>query len=784
VSVLFDVQGTQSPAHRDRGIARYLANLAQALERRPDSRVSRYLVDPELPLPPSVEALAAAGRIGPNDRVEASEASVYHIGSLYEPGVPLGRIWPFAARDLRLVVTVYDLIPEVFRAHYLGDPNLRQQYRARTQLITRADVVLAISETTARDVIRRLGVRPQRVHVVGAGVSEQFRLPASREAAYDSAHDAMPWLEREFILYTGGFDYRKNLDRLLQAYAVLPVSLRTRHQLVVVCRLTEAQRRLLEHRAFELGIADRVSLAGFVGDHELVLLYQSAHLFVFPSLYEGFGLPIAEAQACGAPVVASRSSSLVEVVRDEEALFNPFDPASIEAAVHRALLDEDLRGRLREAAPERPAWGEVAERTAAVYDQLVAMTPRRRAGRRLRVACITPLPPNPSGIADYSYRLAAELSRHCAVDLYFDDAFGKVSEPPGLSARPLRHFEVVDAATGGYDQVLYCLGNSEFHAAALDVLRRRPGVVLAHDVRLLGAYWWLSLQSGPLTKPRSFQTMLHSMYEDGLPDELGEHGGLTLEEAEKFRIYMAREAIAASDRFLVHSRYAAGLASGDAEERHREKVHVVPFACPPPEEFEQVGPTLRQTVVGTFGIVAPVKQLTKIVDAFAFVCRDSPDTLLAIVGPPVDSSEQERYARQAEDLGIGDRVRITGALHPERYRAWVASANVAVQLRAVTHGESAASIADCLAAGVPTIVTDVGSAAELPDSCVVKIARDATPEALGHVIQSLLNDDARRAALRTAALDYARAHSFETVAATLFQVLVEEARARGRALAA
>jgi len=783
VPVLFDVQGIQSPAHRDRGIARYLLDVAYALERLPDSRVSRYLVHPELPLPPRADALAAAGRIGSNDRFHADEAGVYHIGSLYEPGVPLNRIWPIGARDLRLAVTVYDLIPEIFWQHYLANPTLRQQYRARSQLISRADAVLTISETTARDAVRRLGLRRDRVHAVGAGVSEQFRPPESRDAAYTAACAAMPWLEREFVLYTGGFEYRKNIDRLLQAYAVLPGSLRARHQLVVVCSLTEAQRQLLERRTSGLGIADRVHFAGFVDDTELVLLYQAAHLFVFPSLYEGFGLPIAEAQACGAPVVASRSPSLVELVRNEQALFNPFDPASIEAALERALVDDDLRERLRAAARERPEWDRVAERTAAVYDRLTGLKSRRPLRRRLRIACITPLPPNPSGVADYSYRLVAELAGHCRIDLFFDDAFGKVTAPPGVLSRPLRTFEAIDAASGGYDEVLYCVGNSEFHAAALDVLRRRPGVVLAHDVRLLGAYWWLSLQRRPHSDPRGFQAILHSMYRDRLPSDLGEQGGLTLEEAERFGIYMAREAIAASERFLVHSKHAAELASRDAEERHRDRIQVVPFACPAPEDFKQPELRVEQPVVGTFGIVAPVKQVSKVVDAFALVAKNVPDALLAIVGRPVDAGEATRYLRQAEALGIRDRVRVTGDVEPERYREWVASARVAVQLRAVAHGESAASITDCLAAGVPTIVTEVGSSAELPDSCVVKVERDVTVKALAAEIQRLLRDDGRRRSLRAAALEYVREHSFGTIGAKLLEILVEEARVGGRALA-
>jgi glycosyltransferase involved in cell wall biosynthesis len=354
MSVLFDVQGIQSPAHGDRGIARYLLDVVHAFERRPSSPISSYLLNPELPAPPSLKAFD--GRLRTNDRVSAAEASVYHVGSAFEPGVPLARIWPIPARELRLVVTLYDLIPEIFPEYYLADPNWRQRYRARTELVRRADAVVTISETTAEDAIRRLGLRPERVHVVGAGVSEQFRPPESREAAAVAARATMSWLEPEYLLYTGGFDFRKNIDRLLQGYALLPRALRRRHQLVVVCKLADEERELLEGRASELGVGARVHFTGFLPDADLVLLYQATHLFVFPSLYEGFGLPIAEAQACGAPVVASRSSSLGELVPQEEALFNPFDPASIEAALERALTDGALRMRLQDTPYTTDSW--------------------------------------------------------------------------------------------------------------------------------------------------------------------------------------------------------------------------------------------------------------------------------------------------------------------------------------------------------------------------------------------------------------------------------------------
>ncbi len=159
-----------------------------------------------------------------------------------------------------------------------------------------------------------------------------------------------------------------------------------------------------------------------------MLLYQAARLFVFPSLYEGFGLPLAEAIACGAPALAARTSSLVELVDDEAALFEPTDPRSIRDAIENALEDEELLRRLSEKQlHQRHTWAEVARRTASAYDELRGGT-RRRVGRSRRVALVSPLPPQASGIAEYSGRLVKHLVRFCPIDAFVD---APVTTPPG-----------------------------------------------------------------------------------------------------------------------------------------------------------------------------------------------------------------------------------------------------------------------------------------------------------------------------------------------------------------
>jgi len=765
VSVLLDIQAVQSPAHGERGIARYVLNLAAALELRHAGLVSGYLLNPGFSVPGVVEPLLGRGRVFYSDRIDPAGVRIYHVGSPIE-SVPLERLLPAYTRDKRVVVTLYDLIPKLFPETYLADPATLAWYGMRLELVRSADRILAISAATARDAVEELGVPAERVATVGAGVSEQFRRPESRQGALDELRRTYPWLQPGFVLYTGGIEPRKNIDRLLVAYAGLSRALLDEHQLVVVCRVEPGERSKLEKRLRRLGIADRVEFPGFVSDEDLVRLYQACALFVFPSLYEGFGLPVSEAIACGAPVIGSNTSSLPELVRDPDAQFDPRDPAAIRAAIEGALTNEDLRRRLEAIElDERHTWSGVADRTAAVYRELLCDPPPRR--RRKRIAFVSPLPPARSGIADVSVHLVGELTAYCDVDTFADQP--EAQAPAGVDFAPIQRFESAWRARGGYDRILVCLGNSEHHAEALALMRRHPAIVLAHDVRLTGLYGWMA-QHRPDLEPRGFQGALHAMYNGRLPPSLGERGWLGVEEYDRYGVLMAREALSLSERYLVHSQYAADLARLDADERDEAKVGVLPFGMTAPEEFDCYARAEDGVTVATFGIVGPAKQPEKVLAAFAELLGLEPEAQLVFAGP-VEPQEEARLSRVADAIGVADRVCFTGELTEDDFYRWITRASVALQLRSASNGETSATISQCLAAGVPTVVTAIGSAKELPDNAAVKVDRDVSASELAAEIHSLLTDLARQDALREAGLQHVRENSFARAAATLWQTI-------------
>jgi glycosyltransferase involved in cell wall biosynthesis len=781
--VLIDVQATQSASHRDRGVARYTAELAAALWRTHRPLVHSFLLNPDLPPPGAVEPLVASGRLCYSDRGDFrlgddDGARLLHVASPFELDVPVSRLWPAAAatRGLRLVVTLYDLIPEIFAERYLADPGLRRRYRARLELVRAADAVLAISEQTARDAVERLQIPDERIVVVGAAASASYtRGESSASDARAAARAAVSGLEARFVLYTAGMDDRKNFHGLFRAWARLPEAVREEWQLVMVCSVDDPTRAHLLHLAREAGIESRLLLPGFVPDSVLQLLYQSTDLFVFPSLYEGYGLPIAEALACGARTIGSGTSAVAELLVPE-ARFDPSSDAGIATAIERALTDDAQRARLDEQARRPlPNWDAVGDRVADAYEQLLAR-PRPAARRRPLVAVVTPLPPAASGVADYSFRLLAALREHCDVHAFadgrdrVDPQLGPPRAPDGVDVLPVRRLVDQERARGGYDCVVYCLGNSEYHAGALAQLRRRSGIVLAHEVRLTDLYALATDEPGAV--PDGFAACLAAMY-DGLPPETGAGGRLSPDDAERLGVLMAAEVAALADRFVVMSEFAADRVRLDVRPDDADRICVVPFGMPEP--VLGATPTdARAPVIASFGVVNAVKQYSLLVASLPAVLSRCPEALLAFVGPCAEA-DRDAIVALATTLGVAERVVVTGAVSEREYASWLDRAAVAIQLRRTANGESSAAVADGLAADAVLVVTGIGAGRDLPGSAVVAVSPTVSERELASVVSDLLADPERRIALAAAARDYAAQHSFPIVATRLFEAVIAPA---------
>lgn len=280
--------------------------------------------------------------------------------------------YPYFAAPLAgpapVVVTVHDLIP--LMPGYRGSARVQAYTRLAIEGTRRAAIVLTDSEASRRDIVERLKLPPERVRVVYLGVEPRYQ--PEHDPATATRIRQKYGLRRDFLLYLGGMDPRKNVGALLRAYARVREQLSDSPELVIAGPRPEATDLPALARQLDLGTS--VRFIGAVEEAEKPVLYGMAHLFVFPSLYEGFGLPPLEAMACGTPVVCSSASSLPEVVGDAALLVDPGDEDALVTAMCNAMEDRALAAALRAAGLARAAqftWERTGRETLAVYREVI-----------------------------------------------------------------------------------------------------------------------------------------------------------------------------------------------------------------------------------------------------------------------------------------------------------------------------------------------------------------------------------------------------------------------------
>ena len=188
-------------------------------------------------------------------------------------------------------VVLYDLIPLIYEETYLERPEIASWYKDKLEQLKRTELLLAISGSARREAIDLLEFDPVRVVNVSAAADPQFQPRPVSQEDMNQLRDCYG-LKRRFVMYTGGIDWRKNIDGLIRAYARLPEKLRQEHQLTIVCSIRPEDRATFERIGAEAGLApDELVMTGYVPDNDLVTLYNACTLFVMPSLHEGFGLP-------------------------------------------------------------------------------------------------------------------------------------------------------------------------------------------------------------------------------------------------------------------------------------------------------------------------------------------------------------------------------------------------------------------------------------------------------------------------------------------------------------
>ncbi len=270
----------------------------------------------------------------------------------------------------RSVITVHDL-NFLYYPQFLTAESRRYYNQQIHWAVRRADHILADSHATRADLVARLSVPPEKVTTVHLAADPAFHpLPEEEVRRIVTRYGLKPG----YLFFVGTLEPRKNVPGLLQAYHLLLERKVTTAPLVLVGGKGWLYDEIFE-RVTALGLTEQVRFIHDAPDGDLPGLYNGASVLAMPSFYEGFGLPVLEAMACGTPVVAAARASLPEVVEEAGLLVNPDDAEDIAQALARVLTDEPLRARLRELGLVQAArftWEETARRTLAVYQAVLA----------------------------------------------------------------------------------------------------------------------------------------------------------------------------------------------------------------------------------------------------------------------------------------------------------------------------------------------------------------------------------------------------------------------------
>lgn len=782
--IVIDLQGAQG-SNRHRGIGRYCLSLAKSMARNAGDHevyiaLNAAFDDTIEPIRAAFEGIVADEQflvwhaLTPAHATDPQNDARRHASEMLREAT-LARVSPdcvlvtsvFEGLDDDVVTSVaqlsstvptavvlFDLIPLLNRNLYLSNTIVEKWYENKIGHVRNADLLLTISESARREALEHLSVDAADAVNISAAADSHFS-PAPVSATDLARLLKRYGIQKPFVMYTGGIDHRKNVEGMIEAFAALPAEVRDAHQLAIVCSIQPFDRERLLKLATGLGLqSDAVILTGFISDDDLLTCYRACKLFVFPSWHEGFGLPALEAMKCGRAVITSNSSSLPEVVGLDDAMFDPFDIASISQKIERVLTDKSFRAQLERHGLERAkafTWDRTSRRAWAALEEMHARrrgsAPDRRAmsGRRPRLAFVSPVPPAASGIADYSAELVPALLRHYRVEVITPQE--AITDPKILGNCEIRDIAWFRRHANEFDRIIYQFGNSQFHSHMFDLIRSFPGIVVLHDFFLSGVAEYRDGVGE--TSNGMVQTLVDSY---GWPAALQyfAEGPPAAGWTYPCNLRVIQDALGV----IVHSEYPRALAQSWYGKDTGRDWNVIPLLREPLASMgkdvarKALGIDQDDFIVCSFGVLGPMKLNDRLLAAWlASPLAQDPSCHLIFVGRN-DAGEYgadlQRAIRSAKTAG---RIEITGWTDLPTFRDWLAAADVGVQLRALSRGETSAAVLDCMNGGLPTIVNANGSMAELPHDCVWMLDDVFTDADLVTALATLFKEDERRRAL-------------------------------------
>lgn len=641
---------------------------------------------------------------------------------------------------------LYDLIPYIHQNPYLENPDVKKWYLEKIDFLKKSDLCLAISESSRLEGVNYLSLDDAKCIGISTDADEQFR--KVKMAPVEIVEVKKKYgIKNNFVMYTGGIDFRKNIEGLIRAYSLLAKQVRQQYQLAIICSIQEDSRKKLLSLVEKCGLDEaEVILTGFVPEEDLIALYNCCSLFVFPSWHEGFGLPALEAMRCGAPVIASNLSSLPEVVGMEEALFDPYSDQAIAQLMQRALTDKKFNQKLvqnAESRSQRFSWDITAQRAIEAMEKAVIEKQKNNlkcsgSTVKSKLAYVSPLPSERSGISDYSAELLPVLSEYYQIEVIIEQE--EITDDWIKKHCQVRTVDWFMKNAHSYDRVLYHFGNSHFHQHMFSMLCSVPGVVVLHDFFLSGIVHYMEATGNTsgfftqeLYKSHGYSALQEMSQAQDISDMVWKYPA-------------SRGVLENSIGAIVHSENSVHLAE-KWYQLDKSALRIIPHLRAPEANLDFQNARLSldfgldDFIVCSFGLLGPSKLNHRLLQAwFDSVLAKEKNCYLVFVGQNHEGEYGEVLVRSISKSGCEKRIRITGWASKCLFKKYLTAANIGVQLRSLSRGETSGTVLDCMNYGLPTIVNANGSMADLDKKTVWMLPDDFKDEELTEALETLWHE--------------------------------------------
>ena len=651
--------------------------------------------------------------------LKRNRINVFYITSPFDNSVPpYEKDW---FEGVQVVAIVYDIIPYVMKEHYFPDATALAMYMERVEELRWANRLITISESAKDDLIEYLGFSPEKIDVIWGAPGRQFKEITITTEEKNAIRRKFN-ITKDFVMCTGGDDERKNIAGLIQAFGNLPKDLQDSYQLVIVCKLGLESIKRYSELAQTSGVADSVLFTNFVTDQELLQLYNLASLMAFPSKYEGFGLPIVEAWACGTPVLTSKNSSLGQIGGEAAILVDPY----LIEDISRGLIEALNKARIAELTQlgqkrlKLFQWDKVAQLTMDAFGK-TGKGSWQKPGKniRRRIAFFTPLPPQQSGISDYSVDILNALSSHYDIDVFVDDGY-EVTCSLSENIQIFLHKEYKRYCQTYWDTI-FQMGNSRYHVYMWPYVQKFGGTVVLHDYNMHGVF-----QDVALAQSQGDFELYHKMLAHDLTEAMVSRYMRGIEKGRATQLYeieLNGYIVNYVERIIVHSEEAYRKLLTQDIGRKVAVIRSYTKIGPLPDTRaakERLNIPENAFVFAAFGHVHPAKRIIPIMRAFARLAREN-ETVLLIFGGQLVPGTEKAFWDECQELGLNGQVAVTGYISLDEFETYIDAADVCMNLRWPYNGETSGSLMRILGKGKCVVVNDMGSFGEIPDEACVKL---------------------------------------------------------------